>query len=160
MAKKNKHTSQSATIALNKRARFDYFIEQELEAGLALQGWEVKALRAGKANISESYILLQRGEAFLFGATFQPLLAASSHVICDAQRNRKLLLNQRELNTLYGCVKREGYTVVALALYWKNAWCKLKIGIAKGKKQHDKRESIKAREWQIDKARIMKSASR
>ncbi len=150
----------SATIAQNKRARHEYFIEEEFEAGLALQGWEVKSLRAGKANISDSYVLLKDGEAFLFGATFQPLMAASSHVVCDPMRTRKLLLNKREINSLFGRVNREGYTVVALSLYWKNAWTKVKIGVAKGKKDFDKRDDIKTREWQVDKARIMKHANR
>ncbi len=160
MTKKKAHKPGSATIALNKRARHEYFIEEEFEAGLALQGWEVKSLRAGKANISDSYILLRDGEAYLFGATFQPLSVASSHVVCDPTRNRKLLLNPRELDSLYGRVNREGNTVIALSLYWKNAWCKLKIGVARGKKQHDKREDVKSREWQLDKARIMKNANR
>ena len=160
MTKKKAHKPGSATIALNKRARHEYFIEEEFEAGLALQGWEVKSLRAGKANISDSYVLLRDGEAFLFGANITPMAVASTHVVCDPTRTRKLLLNQRELDSLYGRVNREGYTVVALSLYWKNAWCKVKIGVAKGKKQHDKRSDIKEREWQVDKARIMKNAHR
>lgn len=160
MTKKKTHKPGSATIALNKRARHEYFIEEEFEAGLSLQGWEVKSLRAGKANISDSYILLRDGEAYLFGSTFQALIVASSHVVCDPTRNRKLLLNKRELDSLYGRVNREGYTIVALSLYWKNAWVKLKIGVAKGKKEHDKRDDIKDREWKLDKARIMKHANR
>lgn len=160
MTKKKAHKPGSATIAQNKRARHEYFIEEEFEAGLALQGWEVKSLRAGKANISDSYVLLKDGEAFLFGATFQPLMAASSHVVCDPMRTRKLLLNKREISSLIGRVNREGYTVVALSLYWKNAWTKVKIGVAKGKKDFDKRDDIKSREWQVDKARIMKHANR
>ena len=143
MTKKKAHKPGSATIALNKRARHEYFIEEEFEAGLALQGWEVKSLRAGKANISDSYVLLRDGEAFLFGANITPMAVASTHVVCDPTRTRKLLLNQRELDSLYGRVNREGYTVVA-----------------KGKKQHDKRSDIKEREWQVDKARIMKNAHR
>ena len=160
MTKKKAHKPGSATIALNKRARHEYFIEEEIEAGLALQGCEVKSLRAGKANISDSYVLMRDGEAYLFGATFTPLHGASSHVVCDPTRTRKLLLNQRELDSLYGRVNREGYTVVALSLYWKNAWCKVKVGVAKGKKEHDKRDDIKEREWKLDKARIMKNAAR
>lgn len=160
MTKKKSHKPGSATIAQNKRARHEYFIEEEFEAGLSLQGWEVKSMRAGKANISDSYILLRDGEAYLFGATLQPLLGASTHVVCDPTRNRKLLLKQRELDSLFGRVNREGYTIVALSLYWKNAWAKLKIGVAKGKKEHDKRDDIKAREWKLDKARIMKNANR
>ncbi len=119
MTKKKAHKPGSATIALNKRARHEYFIEEEFEAGLALQGWEVKSLRAGKANISDSYVLLRDGEAFLFGANITPMAVASTHVVCDPTRTRKLLLNQRELDSLYGRVNREGYTVVALSLYWK-----------------------------------------
>lgn len=143
------------TIAQNKRAQYEYFIEQELESGLSLQGWEVKSLRAGKANISSSYVLFNNGEAYLFGATFQPLTVASSHVVCDPMRTRKLLMNQRELDSLFSHVEQKGYTAVALLLYWKNAWVKVKIGVAKGKKKYDKRIYIKEREWQLDRARIM-----
>lgn len=100
------------------------------------------------------------GEAYLFGATITPLNVASSHVVCDPIRTRKLLLNKRELESLFGRVSREGYTVVALSMYWKNAWSKVKIGVAKGKKDHDKRDDIKEREWKLDKARIMKNANR
>ncbi|EPJ0400904.1 SsrA-binding protein SmpB [Providencia rettgeri] len=160
MTKKKPYKPGSATIAMNKRARHEYSIEEEFEAGLSLQGWEVKSLRAGKANIGDSYVLLRDGEAYLFGANFTPLTVASSHVVCDTTRSRKLLLNQRELDTLYGKVNREGYTVIALSLYWKNAWCKVKIGVARGKKSHDKRSDIKEREWQLDKARIMKHSNR
>lgn len=159
MVKKKTTKSGSATIALNKRARHDYFIEEEFEAGLNLQGWEVKSLRSGKVNISDSYVLLKQGEAWLFGATITPLSIASSHTVCDPMRTRKLLLNQKELNSLFGRINREGYTVVALSLYWKNAWAKVKIGVAKGKKQHDKRDDIKDREWQRNKQRIMKNAN-
>ncbi|MDF7241786.1 SsrA-binding protein SmpB [Proteus mirabilis] len=160
MTKKKSHKPDSATIALNKRARHEYFIEDEIEAGLSLQGWEVKSLRAGKANISDSYVIMRDGEAYLFGATITPLNVASTHVVCDPTRTRKLLLKQRELANLYGQINRDGYTVVALSLYWKNAWCKIKIGVAKGKKDHDKRDTIKDREWKLDKARIMKNANR
>lgn len=160
MTKKKSHKPGSATIALNKRARHEYFIEDEIEAGLLLQGWEVKSLRAGKANISDSYVIMRDGEAYLFGATITPLNVASTHVVCDPTRTRKLLLKQRELANLYGQINRDGYTVVALSLYWKNAWCKIKIGVAKGKKDHDKRDTIKDREWKLDKARIMKNANR
>lgn len=160
MTKKKAYKPGSATIAQNKRARHEYFIEDEIEAGLALQGWKVKSMRAGKANIGDSYVLLRDGEAYLFGATITPLNVASTHVVCDPTRTRKLLLNQRELDNLYGRVNRDGYTVVALSLYWKNAWAKVKIGVAKGKKMHDKRTDIKEREWQVDKARIMKNAGR
>ncbi|WJV54680.1 SsrA-binding protein SmpB [Pectobacteriaceae bacterium CE90] len=160
MTKKKAYKPGSATIAQNKRARHEYFIEEEFEAGLTLQGWEVKSLRAGKANISDSYVTFMNGEAYLFGATITPLNVASSHVVCDPTRSRKLLLNKRELDSLIGRVSREGYTVVALSMYWKNAWSKVKIGVAKGKRDHDKRDDIKEREWKLDKARIMKNANR
>lgn len=160
MTKKKAHKPGSATIAMNKRARHEYFIEEEFEAGLSLQGWEVKTLRAGKANISDSYIMLRDGEAYLFGSTFQPLSVASTHYVCDPTRSRKLLLKKRELDTLIGKVNRDGYTIIALSMYWKNAWAKLKIGLAKGKREHDKRDDIKDREWKLDKARIMKHANR
>ncbi|SUC09217.1 SsrA-binding protein [Pasteurella canis] len=155
---KKKAKVASNTIALNKRARHDYFIEDEIEAGLSLQGWEVKSMRAGKANISDSYIIFKNGEAYLFGATIQPLSLASTHIVCDPARTRKLLLNQKELASLFGKANRDGYTIVALSLYWKGAWAKIKIGLAKGKKQHDKREDIKEREWKVTKDRIMKNA--
>lgn len=161
MTKKNANKKAgSSTIALNKRARHEYFIENDMEAGLSLQGWEVKSLRAGKANISESYVLLKDGEAFLFGSTINPLSVASSHVVCDPTRTRKLLLKQRELDVLYGSVNRDGYTLMPLSLYWKGPWVKVKIGLAKGKKLHNKRADIKDREWQVAKERIMKHAGR
>ncbi|MCW9698379.1 MULTISPECIES: SsrA-binding protein SmpB [unclassified Avibacterium] len=156
--KKTKQTSN--TIALNKRARHEYFIEDEIEAGLSLQGWEVKSMRAGKANISDSYIIFKDGEAYLFGATIQPLSVASTHIVCDPTRTRKLLLKERELASLFGKANRDGFTIVALSLYWKGPWAKIKIGVAKGKKQVDKRNDIKDREWQVAKDRIMKNAMR
>ncbi|MDP8080109.1 SsrA-binding protein SmpB [Phocoenobacter skyensis] len=157
---KSKKKSADNTIAQNKRARHEYFIDDEVEAGLELQGWEVKALRAGKANIGDSYVIFKDGEAFLFGANFTPLSVASSHVVCDPTRTRKLLLSRRQLDSLFGKLNREGYTIVATALYWKGAWAKVKIGLAKGKKLHDKRADIKDREWQVAKSRIMKNAAR
>jgi len=160
MTKKKAHKPGSATIAMNKRARHEYFIEDEIEAGISLQGWEVKSLRAGKANIADSYVTFRDGEAFLFGATITPLTVASSHVVCEPMRTRKLLMNRRELDKLFGKVNRDGYTVVALSMYWKNAWTKIKIGLAKGKQDHDKRDNAKDREWAVDKARIMKNAKR
>ncbi|HHF5803302.1 TPA: SsrA-binding protein SmpB [Haemophilus influenzae] len=157
---KKKVKPNSNTIALNKRARHDYFIEDEIEAGLELQGWEVKSIRAGKANISDSYVIFKNGEAFLFGASIQPLNVASTHIVCDPIRTRKLLLNKRELASLFGKANRDGFTIVALSLYWKSAWAKVKIGLAKGKKQQDKRDDIKEREWKVTKDRIMKNAHR
>ncbi|GAA6942736.1 SsrA-binding protein SmpB [Aggregatibacter sp. 2125159857] len=150
----------SNTIALNKRARHDYFIEDEIEAGLELQGWEVKSIRAGKVNISDSYVIFKNGEAFLFGSMIQPLSVASTHIVCDPSRTRKLLLKQRELDSLFGKTNRDGFTLIALSLYWKGAWAKIKIGLAKGKKQHDKRDDIKEREWRVAKDRIMKNSNK
>lgn len=149
-------TKNSATIALNKKAHFEYFIEDEYEAGLVLEGWEVKSLRAGKINLSDSHVIIKYGEAFLLGAQIQPLPTASAHLFPDANRTRKLLLNRRELNQLIGSVERQGYTLVPLALYWKNNRVKIKIALAKGKKTHDKRDTIKDRDWQRDRARLMK----
>ena len=125
---KKKIKPGSNNIALNKRARHDYFIEDEIEAGLELQGWEVKSMRAGKTNISDSYVIFKNGEAFLFGASIQPLNVASTHIVCDPTRTRKLLLNKRELASLFGKANRDGFTIVALSLYWKSAWAKVKIG--------------------------------
>lgn len=150
----------SNTIALNKRARHDYFIEDEIEAGLELQGWEVKSMRAGKVNISDSYVIFKNGEAFLFGSMIQPLSVASTHIVCDPSRTRKMLLKQRELDSLFGKTNRDGFTLIALSLYWKGAWAKIKIGLAKGKKQHDKRDDIKEREWRVAKDRIMKNSNK
>lgn len=147
----------SSTIAVNKRARHDYFIEETIEAGLALEGWEVKSLRAGKAQLTESYVQLRNGEAFLFGAYFTPLLSASTHVSTDPSRTRKLLLHRNELDRLIGAVERRGYTLVPLNLHWSRGKAKLSLGLAKGKKQHDKRAAVKERDWQRQKSRILKS---
>jgi len=143
-------------IAENRRARYDYFIEERLEAGLVLEGWEVKSMRAGKAQIAEGYVYLKEGEAFLFGALITPLNTTSTHVIADPKRTRKLLLNKAELSRLIGSVERKGYTLVPLDLHWKAGRAKLDIGLAKGKKQHDKRANEKDRDWQRDKARILR----
>ncbi|WBV69286.1 SsrA-binding protein SmpB [Legionella pneumophila] len=145
-----------STIALNRKAGFDYFIEDQYEAGLVLEGWEVKSLRAGKINLSDSHVIIKYGEAFLLGAQIQPLPTASTHFIPDPLRTRKLLMNKRELNHLIGSVERQGYTIVPLSLYWKKNKIKIKIALAKGKKEHDKRDTIKDREWQRDCSRIMK----
>ena len=155
MAKKKPKNSEN-TIARNKTANFEYKIEDRFEAGLELQGWEVKSLRAGKVNITESYVFIKNGEAFMSGAQIMPLDAASTHVVCNPTRIRKLLLNKRELEVLASKVERQGYTIVATSMYWKQAWVKLNIGLAKGKKEHDKRSDVKDREWKIDKERMMK----
>jgi SsrA-binding protein len=143
-------------IAENRRARFDYFIEERFEAGLALQGWEVKAMRAGRAQLKEAYVYLRDGEAFLIGAHLSPLPTTSTHVTADPVRTRKLLLHYSELQRLLGAVERRGYTLVPLELYWKNGRAKLQLGLAKGKKQHDKRAVEKERDWQRDKARLLR----
>ena len=143
-------------IAENRKARFEYFIEERYEAGLALQGWEVKALRAGRAQLTEAYVHVRGGQAFLIGAHLSPLSSTSSHVVADPVRMRKLLLHHSEISGLIGAVERKGYTVVPLELYWKNGRAKLQIGLAKGKKQHDKRAVEKDRVWQRDKARLLR----
>jgi SsrA-binding protein len=151
-------TKQQATgtIALNKKARFDYFVENEFEAGLVLLGWEVKSLRAGKINLSDAHVIIKYGEAFLLGAQIQPLSTASTHLTPDSTRTRKLLLHKRELNQLIGTVERQGYTLVPLSLYWRKNKVKMKVALAKGKKTHDKRDTIKNRDWDRDRERIMK----
>ncbi|AGA34798.1 tmRNA-binding protein SmpB [Thioalkalivibrio nitratireducens DSM 14787] len=157
MAKKNsgKHDG-SATIALNRKARHDFFIEDRFEAGLVLEGWEVKSLREGRAQLSESYVLLRNGEAWLFGAHVTPLSTASTHIHPDPTRTRKLLLKRSEISRLIGAVERKGYTLVPLALYWKRGRAKLEIGLAKGKKEYDKRATDKERDWQRERGRILK----
>lgn len=158
-AKSAAKSSGSGTIALNKRARHDYHLEERVEAGLALEGWEVKSLRAGKAQLVDSYVLFKDGEAFLLGALITPLPSASTHLVTDATRTRKLLLNRRELDRLAGAVQQKGYTCVATALYWKRQRVKCEIALAKGKAQHDKRETEKARDWQRQKQRILRHAT-
>jgi SsrA-binding protein len=143
-------------IAVNKRARHEYFIEENLEAGLALQGWEVKSLRAGKAQITEAYVIVKDGEAWLLGAHVNPLPTTSTHVVADPTRTRKLLLHRAELDRLVGAVERKGYTLIPLKLYWKRGNVKLDVGLAKGKQAHDKRATAKDRDWQREKSRVMK----
>lgn len=152
----SKASEAPRTIAENRRARFDYFIEERLEAGLVLEGWEVKALRAGKAQITESHVYVRNGEAFITGAHINPLTTTSTHVIADPTRTRKLLLNKSEIAHLIGAVERKGYTIVPLELYWQRGKAKIRIGLAKGKKQHDKRETEKERDWSRDKARLLR----
>ncbi len=147
-------------IAGNRKAFHDYFIEERLEAGLALQGWEVKSLREGRAQLKEAYVFMRDGEAYLLGAHIAPLLSASTHVRADSTRTRKLLLHRHELDRLTGAVEQKGLTIVPLNLYWKRGYAKLEIGIAKGKKAHDKREAIKRRDWDREKQRLMRTAHR
>ena len=143
-------------IARNKKAWHDYFIEEEFEAGLVLEGWEVKSLREGRAQLKESYVIIRSGELYLFGAHFSPLPAASTHVKPDPTRIRKLLLHAKEISKLIGGVERKGYSLIPLSLYWKKGRAKLKLALAKGKKQHDKRASIREREWDRDQHRLLK----
>ncbi|MEM6640391.1 MAG: SsrA-binding protein SmpB [Pseudomonadota bacterium] len=159
MAKKGqkKGGSSNATIAVNKRARFDYFIEQNVQAGLALEGWEVKSLRSGKGQISEAYVVIQNNEAWLVGALITPLSTASTHVHANPQRPRKLLMHRKQLDQWIGNVERKGYTLVPLDLHWEKGRAKLNVGLARGKKQHDKRATQKDRDWTRQKQRILKS---
>lgn len=151
----SKKALQDTLIALNRRARHDYFIEQTIEAGLVLQGWEVKSLRSGRAQLTESYVVLKNGEAWLLGCHITPLATISTHHSHpDATRTRKLLLNERELSKFAGSIMRKGYTLIALKLYWKKNRVKLEVGLAKGKQEHDKRASIKEKDWQREKMRL------
>lgn len=154
MASSKKH--HEGAIVVNKKVRFDYFIEEEYEAGLVLEGWEIKSLRAVKVNLSDAHVIIKHGEAFLLGAQIQPLPTASAHSLPEADRTRKLLMHKQELNKLIGHVERQGYTLVPLSLYWKKNKIKAKIALAKGKKSYDKRDATKDRDWQRDKSRIMK----
>jgi SsrA-binding protein len=152
-----KKESGPASIAQNKKARFDFFIEDRLEAGLALQGWEVKSMRAGKAQLTDSFVIFRDGEAWLLGSHVTPLNTVSTHVVADPKRTRKLLMNRREIDRLIGLVERKGYTLIALELYWSKNRVKVSVGLAKGKKQHDKRDTEKDRDWKRDKARALKA---
>ncbi len=156
--KKSTKSKQPSSIAQNKKARHDYHIDERFEAGLVLEGWEVKSLRAGNVQLRDTYVLLKDNEAFLFGALINPLPSASTHITPDPQRMRKLLLHRREIDHLKGAVERKGMTAIALALYWKKGNAKVEIALARGKRQHDKRAAEKDRDWQREKARIMKGA--
>lgn len=158
MSTHKRKNSAPHQIAQNRRARFDYFIESTTEAGIVLLGWEVKSLRLGKAQITEAYVIIRNGEAWLLGSHILPMLQTSSHVQADPTRTRKLLLQRHELASLIGKVERAGYTLVPLDLHWTRGRAKLTIGLAKGKKQHDKRATEKERSWQRDKARILRHA--
>ncbi|MFN2309163.1 MAG: SsrA-binding protein SmpB [Gammaproteobacteria bacterium] len=155
MATKKTSQTGGSTIALNKKARHDFQIEDRFEAGLVLEGWEVKSLRAGKTQLVDSYVIIKNSEAWLLGCLITPLLAASTHIHPEATRTRKLLLHRDELNKLIGAVERKGYTLIPLAMYWKHGLAKLEIGLAKGKKEHDKRATEKDRDWQREKQRIL-----
>ena len=144
------------SIIANKKAFHDYFIEEKFEAGLCLEGWEVKAIRAGRANIKESYVVIRDGEIFLFGMHITPLAAASTHIHPDPMRTRKLLMHARQISRLIGQVERAGYTLMPLDLHFEKGRIKAEIGLAKGKKQHDKRENEKERDWNREKQRLMR----
>ncbi len=157
MSGNKKPKQQSTTIALNRRARHDYFIEDRFEAGIALQGWEVKSARMGKVQLTDTYVTCIRGEAWLLGAQFTPLNTASSHLVADPNRTRKLLLNRREIDKLTGAKDRQGYTIICTAMYWKQHLIKVEIALARGKQQHDKRDAEKQKDWDRQKHRIMRS---
>ena len=145
------------SIVENKKAYHDYFIEERFEAGLALEGWEVKAIRAGRAQLKESYVIVKNGEIVLLGAHLTPLVTASTHVNADPTRTRKLLMHRDEINRLVGKVERAGYTLIPLNLHYNKGRIKLDVGLAKGKKQHDKRESEKLRDWQRERQRLLRN---
>jgi len=152
-----KRESTPVSIVENRKATHDYFIEERFEAGLSLEGWEVKAVRAGRANLKEAYVVIKKGEIVLIGAHVSPLTTASTHVHADATRTRKLLLHREEINRLVGKVERAGYTITPLDLHYRNGRIKLTIGLAKGKKQHDKRDAIKEREWNREQGRLLRN---
>jgi SsrA-binding protein len=145
------------TIALNRSARHDYHLEDRYEAGIALQGWEMKSIRAGRLNMGDAYAMIKNGEIFLFGAQITPLIQASTHVVADDRRTRKLLLHRREIDKLVGKVEREGYTLIPTACYWSRNKVKLELALAKGKQSHDKRAAEKDRDWQREKQRTMRA---
>jgi SsrA-binding protein len=153
---KQKPAKTDATIAKNRKARHNYHVEDDFEAGLCLEGWEVKSLRAGNANLAESYAFIKNGEAWLTGCHITPLATASTHINPEPRRARKLLLNRHELDRLTGAIERKGYTLVPLKLYWSKGRAKLRIGLAKGKQQHDKRADSKDRDWKRQQARLLK----
>jgi SsrA-binding protein len=152
----NQKQKTNSTIALNRKVQHEYFIEDRYEAGLVLRGWEVKSLRAGRVQLDQAYVLIKGNEAWLFGALITPLSTVSTHVTPDPTRTRKLLLHAGELKKLIGSVERKGYTLVPVCLYWKNNRVKLEIGLAKGKKLHDKRATEKERDWNRQKQRLLK----
>jgi SsrA-binding protein len=156
MSKKKAKKPVGNMIAVNRRARHDFFIEDTYEAGLALEGWEAKSLREGRAQLTEAYVNLRNNEAWLIGAHFSPLKTTASHIKADPTRSRKLLMHRQEIDRLTGAVERKGFTLVPLDLHWHKGRAKLNIGLAKGKKQHDKRATDKDRDWQRQKERILK----
>lgn len=152
----SKSKEQDNRIVVNKKAMHDFFIEERSEAGMVLEGWEVKSLRAGQVQLRDSYVILKKGEAFLIGVVITPLPTAATYTKPDSQRTRKLLFHESELKKFIGLIERKGYTLVALSLYWKNGKVKCEVGLAKGKKQHDKRETMKQRDWEREQGRAIK----
>ncbi|MAF15053.1 MAG: SsrA-binding protein [Marinomonas sp.] len=157
MSKAKKKPNSSGTIALNKRARHEYFIDQKFEAGLELSGWEVKSLREGKAQLVDSYVIIHRNEAYLINARITPLLSASTHVVCEPLRQRKLLMHRKEIDRIIQVTEQKGKTCAAMALYWKGNKIKCEVALVTGKKDHDKRDTAKERDWARDKERLMKA---
>lgn len=160
MAKPRKSNAPDNMIVQNKKARHDYFIQDSFEAGIQLQGWEVKSLREKKVQLVDSYVLIKDGEAFLLGCNITPLDTASTHIIADPTRTKKLLLHKKELAKLFSATQQKGQTCVCTKLYWKDHLIKAEIALAKGKQAHDKRASVKDREWNIDKQRIVRHHNR
>lgn len=160
MAKSSKKKQDDSTIVVNKKANHDYFIGDRFEAGIALTGWEVKSLRQKKVQLVDSHVILKDGEAWLLGAQINPLNTASTHVIADPTRTRKLLLHKKELARIFSAVQQKGHTCICTKMYWKNHLVKCQVALAKGKQSHDKRASIKEREWNIDKQRAVRSVNR
>ncbi|MBD5769460.1 SsrA-binding protein SmpB [Marinomonas colpomeniae] len=158
MSKVKKKSNSTGTIALNKRAKYDYFVDQKFEAGLVLSGWEVKSLREGKAQLVDAFVIIHQNEAWLVGARITPLLAASTHVVCEPMRQRKLLLNRKELEKIIQITEQKGKTCAAMALYWKGNKIKCEVALVTGKKEHDKRDTERDRDWSRDKERLMKHA--
>ena len=156
--KKNKISP--STIARNKKALHDYIILEKFEAGIVLQGWEVKSIRSGKVQMIDSHVHIKKGEAWLFNCLINPLLSASTHITPQTSATRKLLLNRREINKIMGRIEQKGLTCVPLSMYWKGSRVKIEIALAQGKKTHDKRHATKDREWQVEKGRLFKKAQR
>lgn len=157
MSRKTARQPASNVIAVNRRARHDFFIEDTFEAGLVLEGWEVKALRAGNVQLNESYVIVRGGEAWLTGAHFSPLKTVSTHIHAEPGRSRKLLLHRQQLDRLVGAVERKGHALVPLDLHWAKGRAKLTVGLGQGKKKYDKRAAAKDRDWQRQKERILKN---
>jgi SsrA-binding protein len=160
MAKSGKSKALDTTIARNKKALHDYFIEDSFEAGMMLLGWEVKSMREKKVQLTDSYVILKDGEAWLIGCNITPLNTASTHVVCEPDRTRKLLLHRKELARLFSSVQQKGHTCVATKIYWKEHLIKCQVSLAKGKQEHDKRNVEKDREWAIEKQRTVRHAQR